>query len=199
MRLSPTRDALGVLLATTALWLPATAAGGPGAESLPGDSVYHLRASLTDSDGATTSLTVWRGHPVLIAMFYGTCPHACPTLIQDIRRVEAEIDEKARSRLRVLLVSFDAARDTPEALRKLAATHRLDTTRWRLCAARDDDATALAALLGVRYRKNPDGSFGHNMVVNLLDAEGVPVARIEGAGESPEGLLEKLRAVAAKI
>jgi hypothetical protein len=120
-----------------------------------------------------------RGHVVLVSMFYGSCPAACPALIDDIGRVLAEVPD---SDARVLLVSFDAARDTPQHLAELAREHHLDA-RWTLVAAGEDDARALAGALGFRYRKLASGAFWHTTAVVALDREGRPIARMDRLGD----------------
>jgi protein SCO1/2 len=91
----------------------------PG-EARRGESVYQLAGSLRDQTGARVGLDVFRGHPVLVSMFYASCPDACPLLIEEIRQFESTLPVSVRADLRVLLVSLDPARDTPEALHRLA-------------------------------------------------------------------------------
>ncbi|MBL6749701.1 MAG: SCO family protein [Nevskia sp.] len=149
----------------------ALAAAG-AAEPLPPDSAYQLQAALVTQSGAAAQLDLYRGQPVLVAMFYGSCPAACPMLITGIQTYEGHLEGPARARLRVLLVSFDAARDTPAALSALARLHRADPTRWTFAAAAEPGARKIAALLGVQYRRQPDGGFDHSLLITLLDGDG---------------------------
>jgi len=158
------------------------------------DSIYELSASLVDQDGQAASLDVFRGHPVLISMFYATCPDACPLLIADLKRIERELSPHTRADLRIVLVTLDPEHDTPEALRALARAHGLDTSRWRLLRAPDDTVREIAAVLGIRYRQLPEGGFNHSSVITLLDASGVALARVEGVGQPLDALRERLRA-----
>ena len=158
------------------------------------DSIYEMPAALVDQGGRPVGLDLFRGHPVLITMFYASCPDACPLLIADLQRFERELSPRARADLRIVLVSFDTARDRPEALKRLAAAHGLDTSRWRLLRASDDTVREVAAVLGIRYRRLPDGSFDHSSVVTLLDASGVAVARVEGLGQPLDALRKHLHA-----
>ena len=158
------------------------------------DSVYELSASLVDQDGNTVGLDLFRGHPVLISMFYSTCRDACPLLIADLHRIERDLPPQTRADLRIVLVSFDPEHDTPEALRALAQAHGLDASRWRLLRAPDDTVREIAALLGIRYRRLPDGGFNHSSVITLLDPSGVILARVEGLGQPVDALRERLRA-----
>ena len=142
-------------------------------------SLYDLGLQLRTADDHTVGLDVARGHVVLVSMFYGTCPAACPVLVEEIERLLAASSD---ANARVVLVSFDAARDTPARLRELAREHHLDD-RFTLASASDGDARVLAAALGIKYRHLPDGSFSHNIAVVALDADGRPLARMDRLGD----------------
>lgn len=146
----------------------------------PGMSLYQVPMTLTDQRGRGVGLDVYRGHPVIVSMFYASCPMACPLLIEDLKRIEGALDPQSRADLRVLLVSFDPERDTPAVMAETAAKHGVDGARWSLCQAPADQVRTLAAVLGVTYRRLPDGGFNHTSVMTLLDREGVAKARIDG-------------------
>lgn len=144
-----------------------------------GPSIYELAVPLRDADNRTVAIDVNRGHRVLVSMFYGSCAIACPALIGYMKQVA----DAAGDDTRVLLVSFDAARDTPAHLGALVASHRLDA-KWTLASASPTDARTLAALLGIKYRATADGEFVHNSVIVALDEEGRPMARLDGLRDS---------------
>jgi protein SCO1/2 len=160
-----------------------------------GDSVYSLSASLVDQRGESVGLDVFHGHPVLIAMFYATCRDTCPLLIADLQRIERELPPRTVADLRTVLVSFDPARDTPEVLQALARAHQVDESRWRLLRAPEDTVREIAALLGIKYRRLPDGSFSHSSVITLLDADGVILVRDTTIGGGHTALVQRLRAL----
>lgn len=184
--------ALGLLL----LLGLGTVAGHAAQDAVP-DSVYQLQADLRTQAGSHAGLDVDRGHPVLISMFYGTCPAACPMLISGIKDYESRLDAASRAELRVLMVSFDAARDTPARLTGLAQLHRVDTARWLFASAQESDARKIAALLGVSYRRQPDGNFDHSLLITLLDRDGRVLARTSTmVGDA--AFLTRLRAATAR-
>jgi protein SCO1/2 len=139
---------------------------------LPSDSLYHLQARLLTHSAKSVGFDVNRGHPTLVSMFYASCPAACPMLITSMQVYESHLAADSRGRLRVLLVSFDAARDTPSQLEQLASLHRIDLTRWTVASAPEKDARKIAASLGFRYRPLPDGTFDHSLLITLLDGQG---------------------------
>lgn len=160
-----------------------------------GESIYPLATSLVDQDGAHVALDVFRGHPVLVAMFYGTCPAACPTLTRDIKAIENELKAEERADLRVLMVSFDPDRDQPAALTALMEKHHVDRARWKLTTGSESDVRALAAVLGVQYRKMGNGEFSHTTKIVLLDRDGVIKAELEGLHQPSAELVGALRAL----
>ena len=165
----------GPALATTELEAASPAAA-------PGPSIYDLPIQLRDADDRTVGLDVARGKPVLISMFYASCPVACPVLVAEIGQVIAALPPELQRDIRVVLVSFDPDRDTPAKLHELARERRLDE-RWTLAVASEPDARALAAVLGVKYRKLDNGEFFHGSTIVVLDSEGRPVARTDSLGQ----------------
>ena len=158
------------LLAALALSVATgTAAVAP---AVPEDSLYRMTPALTDQAGKAVTLDLNAGHPVLVTMFYGSCPHVCPMLISTIQRFELELPDAHRGRLRVVMVSLDPQRDTPAKLTEVAERHRVDPARWTLARADEHDVRRLAAALNIQYRQLPDGDFSHSTVITLLDRQG---------------------------
>ena len=158
------RALLALLLAAVAV----NAAAAPP----PDDSLYQLQVPLVDQDGKAAGLDRYAGQPVLVTMFYGSCPHVCPMLVSTIQRYERELPEASRGRVRVLMVSLDPARDTPAKLTEVAQRHRADLSRWSFARTGEADVRRLAAALGIQYRQLPDGEFSHATVITLLDRQG---------------------------
>ncbi len=165
------------------------------ARDLPADSLYRFDAALTDQDGTALRFAGGQGEPRLVSMFYANCPFMCPLLIDTIRRSERELTAAERTRLKVLLVSFDARNDTPAALRALADQRQLDTPRWTLARAEAADVRSIAALLDIPFRELQDGHFSHAGVMVLLDGAGRAVARSDRMGKLDADFIAALRQV----
>jgi protein SCO1 len=176
------------------LLLLITFTASAAAPHLP-ESLYNLPAKLTSQSGIQHGLDVYEGHPVLITLFYGSCPAACPLLVDTVRATERAAPATSRSQMRVLLISIDPDHDTVKALQALAQSRRIDTTRWTL--ARTDAATVrkIAALLNIQYRSLPDGSYNHTSIVSLLAPSGVVVRQSTVLGKADPELLEGLAAL----
>ncbi len=181
------------LLACT-LWFGAAVAGAAPNDSPT--SLYRLDAQLVDQDGQTHGLDIHRGHPVLITMFYGSCPMTCPLLIDTLKAVERTTPAAQRKDLRVLLISVDPENDTPAVLAELAHQRRIDTTRWTL--ARGDERTVrkIAALLNIQYRKLPDGSYNHSSIITMLSAQGEIRIQSNVLGKTDAALIAAITAAA---
>lgn len=191
LRQSPLPFALPLLLATAVSAAPAAPARGP----LPPTSMYLLEGAFTDQRGERVALDVFRGQPVLVGMVYASCPSACPILITRLKKIVRELPAPARDEVRVVLVSLDPKRDTPEKLAELAALHQLDGERWRLLTTGDDTMREVAAVLGVRFRDDGKGAIDHSSEIALLDRDGViTVQTAKLAPPAPE-LLERLVAL----
>lgn len=156
-------------------------------------SIYQLEARLTDQDGRQHDLDVHRGHPVLITLFYASCPAACPLIIDTLRATEKAMTPAQRAELRVLLISIDPDRDTPAALHALAEQRHIDTARWTLARADADDVRTIAALLNIQYRKLPSGEFNHSPVIALLSPAGEIQATSGKLGTADAELVARLR------
>jgi protein SCO1/2 len=184
------RDALRLFAATACLPLAAHAAA-PG--ELPGNSIYQFRPPLTDQDGHAFDIASLRGGPVLVSMFYSSCEMVCPMIFETIHLTMKALPAADRERVRVLMVSFDPARDSVAVLKEKAVAHQCDA-RWTL--ARTDDASArkLAALLGVQYRRLASGEFNHSSTIELLDSDGRIAARTGTLAAVDPALLKALRA-----
>jgi len=174
------RIRIGLLLAAVALvpvlhaHEPATQAAPP---ALPGDSLYQLDVMLQGADGVSFPLAQLRGRPLLVTMFYGHCSAVCPMLTAQVQRLVGTLSVAQRRQLRVLMVSFDSALDTPQALREFQAEHHIHDPNWITARAGAADVRALAAALGIQYRELPDHTFNHSTLISVADREGTVRAR----------------------
>ena len=174
--------------------LAAQAAPAP----LPSDSVYQLEAPLTDQSGRRMTLAAKRGNPQLVVMFYTSCKFICPTIIDTVLDLDRKLTPAERQRFGVLLVSLDAQRDDPGALKALADQRGLDLARWTLAQPQPADVRAIAGVLGVRYRVLADGEFNHTGVLVLLDADGRIVSRsTKTSGTVDTQFMDRIRSALA--
>lgn len=149
------------------------------AVELPGDSVYRLPVTLIDQNGRAFHLADRAGKPQLVSMFYTSCQYMCPLIIESLKRTQKAIVQDGTAKPAVLMVSFDAQRDTPAHLRGVFGQRKLDATTWTLAHTDAASVRQLAAILDIQYRALPDGEFNHTSVMILLDAQGRIAARTD--------------------
>ena len=179
------------------LLVAATSNAAASATALPGDSVYQLSIPMLDQDGKAFDFASLRGKPRLITMFYTSCPYMCPLIIDTVRVTERELDESQRTKLAVMMVSFDAKRDDPSALKAQADKRKIDTSRWTLARTDAPNVRTLAAILGIQYRQLDDGEFNHSSVLILLDADGRIAARTETMGKTDPEFIAAIKRMLA--
>jgi protein SCO1/2 len=139
----------------------------------PGTSATDF--ALTDQNGRTVRLSDERGKPVLVTFLYTHCPDVCPLIAQNLNTALRNLGAD-RSRVSVLGVSVDPRNDTPAAVRKFVAEHRL-LPEFRYL-------TGTAAELGPVWQAynvlvEPRGGIeqlAHGSFTLLVDANGEPVA-----------------------
>jgi protein SCO1/2 len=154
---------------------------------LPGASLYQLPVGFTTAAGSAMQLAQYRGQPVVVTMFYGTCKAACPLLTRAMTETAASLPSGSRDKVRFLMVTLDPERDTQAELSRFVREHDLASPRFEVARTDADGVRLLAAALGIRYRQLPDGNFSHSAILTVLDADGVPRARTETiAAADPE-------------
>jgi protein SCO1 len=165
------------------------------AESLPGTSIYHLISSWTDQDGKRVSLQSLRGGPVVVAMGYASCKDICPMIVADMMAIEDGAKEASLPRIRFAFFSLDSAVDSPERLKAYARDRGLDLADWTLFSGDEKAVRELAAVLGVRYRRDADGGFDHSAIISILDGDGRIVAQQLDVQANTEEMLRKIAAL----
>lgn len=76
--------------------------------------------SLTREDGSTFRLSDQQGSVVLLFFGYTSCPDVCPTTMAEIKQALDRLSADFRGRVRVVFVSVDPKRDTPERIQDYA-------------------------------------------------------------------------------
>ena len=171
---------------------PALPAGKPTDRSL-----YQLDSTWTSDVGLKVKLSVLRGRPQVVAMFFSNCEYACPILVNDLRKLEAALPKDVLAKVDFALVSFDTKRDTPEVLAAFRKKEKLPVASWTLLRGENDDVRELAALLGINYVQDARGQFAHTNMITLLNAEGEIAFQQAGLGQGPAALAAEIAKLTA--
>jgi len=129
---------------------------------------------LIDVRGREQASTDENGRAVVVEFIYATCPTICTALGESFARLRSDIDAAGLAdRVRLISISFDLARDGPEALRDYAEAHGADGRVWTV--ARPENELALHSLLKVfDVIVIPDGAGGfvHNAALHVIGQNG---------------------------
>ena len=131
--------------------------------------------TLTDQHGQRFSSEQLGGGYTLLLFGYTHCPDVCPaTLYKAVQIKEALQGELP---VKIILITLDPERDTPEKLGQYVAAHNQEI----IALTGNQDAIAdVAQRYRVQYRKNPskrpgDYSIDHSTYIYLLDKKSRPL------------------------
>jgi protein SCO1/2 len=130
--------------------------------------------ALRDSFGRRVDLKRYRGDAVIVTFVYVNCPDVCPLILDNLRAAQVQLG-RAADELHVLAVSVDPEGDTPRAVNRFLAAHRITHhvsyligSRPRLEATWHD-----WGIVSKRSPKRTDPDFvEHSAMVYGIDARG---------------------------
>lgn len=142
--------------------------------------------SLQQSDGTPLTGEELHGHWSLVFLGFTHCPDICPTTLAVLARAQKQwATLPAATRPRVVFVSADPERDTPELVGRYAAGFHADTLA---ATAPLPQLEAFAQSLSLVFMKAPgpsgdprDYSIDHSAALVLLD----PLGRMAGVIQPP--------------
>jgi len=129
--------------------------------------------TLTDQDGESLAFSSLRGQPALVFFGFTHCPSICPETLARLKSLHASRDGALKP-ARVVLVSVDGDRDTPERLK----TYLAALSPEFIGLTGDPKTTAkIAARFAAVFFKEPaakDGSYNvmHSTQVFAVDKAG---------------------------
>lgn len=131
--------------------------------------------SLQQSDGTAFTPDELRGHWTVVFLGFTHCPDVCPTTLTDLAAAQKSWQTiPSHSRPRLLFVSVDPERDSPERIGSYTAYFHPDT----LAATAPEPALhEFATSLGMVYMKVPQGngenySMDHSSTLVVIDPQG---------------------------
>jgi len=161
-------------------------------------SLYQLDSTWTSADEHQLKLGELKGKVQVVTMFFAQCEFACPVLIHNMKQIEAALPPSLRTNVGFVLVSFDTERDTPKALRAYGEQMQFDTNRWTLLRGSSDDVLELAALLGVKFRRDARGQFAHSNIITVLNPAGEVIYQQIGLNQDVTPTVKAISTTACK-
>lgn len=189
---------LAALAVTGALALGAVAVlrpAGPAEPPTPTGSAaigMPADAALVDQTGKPFTAADLKGKPTAVFFGFTYCPEICPTTLMDVGRWMEALGPDA-DKLRVVFISIDPERDTPQQLTSYLSSF---DKRIRGVTGAPQAVDHVAQGFRVYYRKVPteggDYTMDHSTIVYLMDGDGRFVEPV-GYQEPIERVLPKLK------
>lgn len=165
--------------------------------------------TLTNQDGKKISLTDFKGKVLGITFIYAQCPlpDACIKLSREFSDISLQLQASPdyKDKIRLLSVSFDPERDTPEKLRRygtgyLGNPEKPDFTIWQLAVGNDKEVRALADFFGLKYEVDSEDKaiINHNLVTAVISPEGKVVKMLPGNRWDTDLLMRELQLAAER-
>ena len=133
--------------------------------------------TLVDQHGQRISLAELRGQTVLLTFAFGHCTTVCPTIVNDLI---AARQTSRRADVRLVVITLDPWRDTPDRLPYLAEHWGLAPGDRVLSGSVAEVSSALDALGIARARNVATGTIDHTATVMLLSERGRLAWRLDG-------------------
>lgn len=156
-----------------------------------------LQFSLTADDGKPVDASAFKGQTALVYFGYTHCPDVCPETMARLMQVLSKLGQKDAGHVRILFISVDPARDTPQALHDYVGA--FDAQHARGLTGTDRQIESLARRYRVAYqmeKRDPKGNYEvtHSSAVYIFDAQGR--ARLLATDhDSPDAVAHDLRRI----
>lgn len=141
---------------------------------------------LTDADGKPFDLASLKGRPVAVFFGFTHCPDVCPMTMQKLSVMRKRIGAPFND-LRILFVSLDPERDTPEALKSYFGSFLIPVTGLTGDAAAIADSAKQFDVFyeTVRFSET-DYAIDHTASLFLIDRDGKRAGEISFDAEDAE-------------
>lgn len=156
-----------------------------------------LQFSLTADDGKPVDASAFKGQTTLVYFGYTHCPDVCPETMARLMQVLAKLGRKDAEHVRILFISVDPARDTPQALHDYVDA--FDARHARGLTGTDRQIESLARRYRVAYqmeKRDPKGNYEvtHSSAVYIFDAQG-RARLLATERDSPDAVTHDLRRI----
>ena len=160
---------------------------------------------LTNQDGKAFTLKDYRGKALALTFIYRECPlpDFCIKMSKNFSDLANQLhdDAEAKNKIRLLSISFDPERDTPEKLRQyglgyLGKSPNADFTIWQLAAGTDKEIRVMANFFNLRYEvdENDKAVINHSLVTAVIGPDGIVRKIFAGNDWTNDELLRELKA-----
>jgi protein SCO1/2 len=160
---------LALLALTTATLAPAAPASRLGIIEPAPDF------ALTTETGATLRMSDLKGKVCVVSFIFTTCSGSCPATTHRMGQLQTLLNQGGLGRdnaVRLLSISLDPARDTPEVLRRYMELYDADPATWTFLTGNRERVSKVIAAWGMWVKPAANGQLDHPSRVFLVDRKG---------------------------
>ncbi len=166
--------------------------------------------SLTNQDGKQISLSDFKGKTWALTFIYSECPlpNFCIAISKNFSDLANQIvkDEKLKDSARLLSISFDPKRDTPERLKSYGLGYlgkdspASDFAVWQLAAGKEEEIRKIADFFGLRYEvdEKDKTQFNHSLRTAVISADGKVQKVFSGSDWTSKEMMNELKKSATR-
>lgn len=170
----------------------------PEVDVLPDMSIYHLPSTWNTQDNQQIELKDLKGNILVMVMIYTSCQIACPRLVADMKSIESQINKNIKDQVKLILVSIDPKRDTPQRLKAFAIENEMDGDQWLFLQGTEESVREFANVLAVKYKQISPMDFSHSNIISVFDQLGTLQHQQEGLGVDNKYTIAKIAELAIK-
>jgi protein SCO1/2 len=131
--------------------------------------------TLTTQAGGTLKMSDLKGKVCLVSFVFTTCNGTCPATTHRMGQVQEALKHREVGKdgsVRLLSITLDPARDTPEVLRKYMDLYDLDPASWTFLTGDRERVNKVIAAWGMWVKPAANGQLDHPSRVFLVDKKG---------------------------
>jgi protein SCO1 len=160
--------------------------------------------SMTDQNGKKFTFANYHGKALAVTFIYRECPlpEYCIKMSRQFGDMANQIaaEPELKDKVRLLSISFDPERDTPEKLKQyglgyLGKDAQDDLTVWNLAVGTDKEVRAVADFFGLQYETDATDKtqINHSLVTAVISPDGKVKRVFSGGRWTPDDVLAELK------
>lgn len=141
---------------------------------VPAKSLPVIKAApdfvLEDLKGNSFKSESMNGTVRLMEFMFTSCPDICPVTTYKMVQIQEEMKTRGiwGEQVKMIAISFDPTRDTPEVFNAYAERMNIDRSGWALLRGDEKNIQQIAKQYGVTIQNMGDGQFVHNVTSLML-------------------------------
>ena len=131
--------------------------------------------TLTDQTGEQVSSADLEGKVWLVSFVFTTCNGTCPATTHRMEQIQESLKEKGilkGGKVRLVSITLDPGRDTPEVLRGYMKAYDADPASWSFLTGKADNVDKVIADWGMWAKPAANGQLDHPSRIFLVDRKG---------------------------